>query len=377
MYKVRKKLDGILKKLKIPQNIRINLLKLGIIEDREEINESNAFELLEKVHKAPVNNSLSNLDISVNSELDLSIIVPTYNEELYINDCLSSLINQDTKYNYEILVVNDGSTDHTLNEVMKYKNNGLVKIIDKDNGGISSARNAGLANSQGRYISFVDSDDIVEPNFVESLVSIAEREDADIVQGNYQILGDLEKRQPEKPKVIEVKPFISLYGYPWGKIYKSDLFNNVKFPENFWFEDTMMMYRIWPKANLVYSISNVIYNYRITSNGATGVSHGNKKFLESLYITMQLLLDYKKVYKNNEFTMNIYEFTLKQMVMNFNRVNFLENKLLYASFLVMSRIINNYFPDQKFKTNDDKLKILEESFRKENYGLFVAYCLDN
>ena len=291
MYKVRKKLDGILKKLKIPQNIRINLLKLGIIEDREEINESNAFELLEKVHKAPVNNSLSNLDISVNSELDLSIIVPTYNEELYINDCLSSLINQDTKYNYEILVVNDGSTDHTLNEVMKYKNNGLVKIIDKDNGGISSARNAGLANSQGRYISFVDSDDIVEPNFVESLVSIAEREDADIVQGNYQILGDLEKRQPEKPKVIEVKPFISLYGYPWGKIYKSDLFNNVKFPENFWFEDTMMMYRIWPKANLVYSISNVIYNYRITSNGATGVSHGNKKSLQSLYITMQLLLD--------------------------------------------------------------------------------------
>ena len=209
------------------------------------INDANAFELLTQIYPFPVGTSLSNVDNTNRRKIDVSIIVPAYNVQTYVDDCLSSLITQNTKYKYEIIVVNDGSTDHTLNHIEKYADNPLVKIIDKNNEGLSSARNSGLYYSHGKYIAFVDADDSVEPNFVESLISVAKKTDADIVQGDYRILGNLkcdDKKSLENAK--RIKPFSSLYGYPWGKIYKISLFNKIKFPENFWFEDTMMMYRV-------------------------------------------------------------------------------------------------------------------------------------
>lgn len=379
MYKFRKVANRVLRKMEVPQAIRLRFLKAGIKKLGEEDASGNTvLRLLEKKQSFPISTSLSDLDILVNDKLDLSIIVPAYNVNQYIDACLLSLIKQETKYHYEIIVVNDGSTDSTLSNIMKYKDNSLIKIIDKSNGGLSSARNRGLENSHGKYISFVDSDDIVESTFVEDLVSVAMKAKADIVQGSYQILGNSqEKRENKVGSVRKINPFTSLYGYPWGKIYRTSLFKNVKFPENFWFEDTMMMYRVWPKAKVVYTISNIIYNYRINLNGITKSSNGNKKSLESLYITMQLLSDYKKATNNGEFTMNMYDFTLQQMVMNFKRIIFLKNKLLYASFVVMCDTLDKYFPPQKFVTGNKKLTLLEQSLRNRDYGLFVMFCLDN
>lgn len=376
-YRVRKKIDTALKKVKAPKTVRLALLKQWINYEKD-INEENAFDVLTETYPFPVGTSLSNVDSTVDEKIDVSIIVPAYNVEAYVDACLSSLIEQNTRYLYEIIVVNDGSTDHTLNRITKYTNNPLVKIIDKNNGGVSSARNSGLLNSHGKYISFVDADDIVEPNYVESLVSVAKKTDADIVQGNYRILSDLksdDKKNLENIKII--KPFSSLNGYPWGKIYKASLFNKIKFPENFWFEDTMMMYRIWPNAKVVYSTSNVIYNYRINLDGIVQTSRSNLKALDSLYITIQLLHDLQKTSNQIQgLTQDIYNFTLKQMTMNFNRINFLTDKLQYASFLVMCKTINDNFPTEKYKTKDNRLKILENSLRKKDYGLFVAICLD-
>ena len=92
---------------------------------------------------------------------------------------------------------------------------------------------------------------------------------------------------------------------------------------------------------------------------------------------MQLLSDYKKATNNGEFTMNMYDFTLQQMVMNFKRIIFLKNKLLYASFVVMCDTLDKYFPPQKFVTGNKKLTLLEQSLRNRDYGLFVMFCLDN
>ena len=107
----------------------------------------------------------------------------------------------------------------------------------------------------------------------------------------------------------------------------------------------MMMYRIWPNAKVVYSTSNVIYNYRINLDGIVQTSRSNLKALDSLYITIQLLHDLQKTSNQIQgLTQDIYNFTLKQMTMNFNRINFLTDKLQYASFLVMCKIINDNFP---------------------------------
>lgn len=113
----------------------------------------------------------------------LSIIVPVYNVENYVEECIISLINQ-TIQDIEIIVVNDGSRDNSINLIKKI-NDSRIKILDKVNGGLSSARNFGLKNANGKYIAFVDSDDFISiKTAYQEMVELGENNDLDIVVGN-------------------------------------------------------------------------------------------------------------------------------------------------------------------------------------------------
>ena len=101
--------------------------------------------------------------------MDISIIIPIYNVEKYVEECINSVINQSIKKNIEIILVNDGSTDLSRSKIEKYKLLDNIKIIDKENGGLSSARNIGICEAIGKYIVFIDSDDFIEKNFLEKL----------------------------------------------------------------------------------------------------------------------------------------------------------------------------------------------------------------
>ncbi|MDR1195919.1 MAG: glycosyltransferase [Endomicrobium sp.] len=118
--------------------------------------------------------------------LKVSVIVPVYNVEKYLKQCLDSIINQ-TMRDIEIICINDGSTDGSLSVLEYYalKDN-RIKIIDKKNGGLSSARNSGLRKAEGEYISFVDSDDWIDGNFLETLYDAAVSNDADISRAPYK-----------------------------------------------------------------------------------------------------------------------------------------------------------------------------------------------
>lgn len=111
----------------------------------------------------------------------ISIIVPVYNAEKYLNRCISSLLNQ-TYYNLEIILVNDGSTDNSK-KICKNaaKNDSRIKLINSVNEGVSLARNKGLKEANGDYISFVDSDDYVEPDYVEKMLLTLKSKKVDIV----------------------------------------------------------------------------------------------------------------------------------------------------------------------------------------------------
>ena len=103
--------------------------------------------------------------------MKLSVIVPAYNVQDYISNTIESLLNQEFNENdYEIIVVNDGSTDKTLNEIKRFESNPIVKIINKKNGGVSSARNIGLKKAKGDFVMFVDGDDQLIPNSIKSVL---------------------------------------------------------------------------------------------------------------------------------------------------------------------------------------------------------------
>lgn len=114
----------------------------------------------------------------VNATAIVSIIVPIYNVEDYVEKCIDSILSQ-TYDNMEIILVNDGSTDNSRNLINKYIKDTRCKIIDKENGGLSSARNAGIKVATGKYLYFIDSDDYILPNTIEKLVNVMEKENSD------------------------------------------------------------------------------------------------------------------------------------------------------------------------------------------------------
>lgn len=203
----------------------------------------------------------------------VSIIVPVYNCEGHLDKCLNSIINQTYK-NIEIILVNDGSTDNSLKVCKKYaKKDKRIVIINKENGGVSSARNVGINASTGYYIIFSDCDDILEPDEIEYMVSIIEKENVDVVRTNfsikgylgeltYDILGKLDRNgiQRFKKKIFsgEVPAYIWILLMRKDFILKNDLFFDEKL---LCLEDTDFYVRLLNCVNSIFISNKMTYNY--------------------------------------------------------------------------------------------------------------------
>lgn len=203
------------------------------------------------------------------SKIKVSIIVPVYNVEKYLEKCLKSLVKQTLK-DIEIIVVNDGTKDNSQKIIDKYtKKYDFVKCYIKENGGVSSARNYGLKYAKGEYITFVDSDDYVEKDMYENMYNKAISRDFDIVVCNLKyIYSDKEinvysNLNNDLFGLDEVKKsMINIYPSSWNKIYNKRLFKSkVKFKEKVWYEDVEFLYRLYPHINSIGVIDGHYYNY--------------------------------------------------------------------------------------------------------------------
>ena len=192
----------------------------------------------------------------------ISIVIPVYNVEKYVSKCLQSVVNQ-TYRNLEIIIVNDGSTDNSVEIVKKYKKiDQRIKLINKENGGLSSARNAGISLVTGQYVTFIDSDDWISSNYIDEMVLEAFKYSSDIVsiretlvEGNrYQkhLLGtDTGK------KVFEGNCADALFSFwdtnfAWGKLIRTNLIKDkIEFPVGRNYEDIGTMYKIYDSDDLL------------------------------------------------------------------------------------------------------------------------------
>lgn len=305
---------------------------------------------------------------------DLQIIVPAYNCKDSIKECIESIINQETNFSYCLIVIDDGSTDGT-SEILDEEKNMYpqIQIVHQENKGLSGARNEGLKKIYGRYVLFVDSDDTIPSQAIEHLLQAASTTKADIIEGGYNRVnsrGRVTKTVTHK-NCKNVDPYKELYGYPWGKLYKAELFEKVAFPENYWFEDTVAMYRLWNKTDNVVTINNIVYNYFDNKKGITHTSRGNTKVIDSLYVTMKLLSDYFDHDYSKDTKQEIYDFTLGQIRMNTRRLSSLKSREVNkANFSISCFILKRYF--LKSKTQNKNLKKLESSLRTNNYPLFMV-----
>lgn len=210
----------------------------------------------------------------------VSIIVPVYNVEKYIERCLDSLINQ-TYSNIEIILVNDGSTDDSEIICNEYeKKDKRIKVLNKKNGGLSSARNAGLKIINGNYVMFVDSDDFVDLSIVETLLNNITETKSDIsICSYYSIKGD-NKSSPifnnTKFIVNDNKKYYNLYNEYSGvtvsscmKLFKSTLFNNIHFTEGAIHEDEIIIFELLKLAKKISYDLEPLYYYENRTGSIT------------------------------------------------------------------------------------------------------------
>lgn len=205
----------------------------------------------------------------------ISIIVPIFNVELYLNSCLDSLVNQ-TLFDIEIILVDDGSTDGGGEICDKYtEKDHRFRVIHKSNEGLSAARNNGIDASTAPYLLFVDADDWIEPDLCEKTYNVAIDNNADLVLFTYnQIIGDkiISKQLtiPTNPITAEEAIQFNTQFAPavWLGLYRKELFDNIRFPIGKIHEDYGTTHRLIHEARAIYLINNPLYNYRIGRPGS-------------------------------------------------------------------------------------------------------------
>ena len=208
----------------------------------------------------------------------VSVIVPVYNVETYLTKCLDSLVNQ-THKNLEIILIDDGSKDNSgkICESFAAKDERII-VIHQKNSGVSKARNVGLDKMTGNYIIFVDADDYLEFNAVEKLLNILIAENADIVFGEEkEVFKEKVKYVPrkeiEKYDTDSIKEIILLdkiQNYVWNRLYKAEIWDNIRFPENLVYEDLYIMPSACIKAKkIVYRCEPVYYYNKMNAGSIT------------------------------------------------------------------------------------------------------------
>lgn len=215
----------------------------------------------------------------------VSVIVPVYNTEKFLSRCIMSLVNQDCGIYYEIIAVNDGSTDSS-GEILESlaARYDFIRVVTRENGGLSRARNTGLENARGDYVAFVDSDDFVSPQYIGRLYAAAESADADIVCCNYRNTDEggargLDNFLYRKSGCIDGKSAfkaalcdITVRSYVWNKLYRRTLFtaHGVEFPPDMCFEDFAVVPRLFYYADRVAFIPDTLYCYIHRRGSITG-----------------------------------------------------------------------------------------------------------
>ncbi|MDD3416133.1 MAG: glycosyltransferase [Lachnospiraceae bacterium] len=226
------------------------------------------------------------------------MIVPIYNAEKYLERCLNSLINQETIYQYEVILVNDGSTDHSLKIAEMYESEfSNVLCFIQENLGISAARNRGINLSSGKYIGFIDSDDFVQKSFVQELLQRAYDDDADMVKcGHYRYDAVNEKilsvvNYKDCSLVGNIgKKVLELKGFVWEGISKRTLWDDIRFPEGYWYEDIISRFLLMRKSKKIECIGKPLYYYNRHQTNISKTVWKDKsiKCLDQLYLVKYL-----------------------------------------------------------------------------------------
>lgn len=313
----------------------------------------------------------------VNLQYDLQIIIPAYNVEKYIRECMESVISQVTHYRYLVTVVNDGSTDRTGDILAEYAGNGNnacdIEVITQKNRGLSAARNTCLKTIHGKYLMLLDSDDVIPQATIENMLNMAEKTNADILQGSwYSFDADRRKNHILKEEGVLSDNRGIVSGFAWGKLYKYTVMENFRFPEGYWFEDTPISFMIAAMPFRFVATKRLVYGYRLNPQGITQTAGKRRKSVDSYWITELCLREFPSF--GLAYDQRAYEYLLRQALVNWSRTNQQPLEVREAIFVLTRELREQYFSG--YHTEISKLRKLERAIEKRQFRKFefLAWC---
>lgn len=280
----------------------------------------------------------------------VSIIVPVYNVEKYIERCLNSLVNQTLK-DIEIIIVNDGSADGSKGIIQKYLNKYKnIVYLEKENGGLSSARNYGIPYAKGEYIGFVDSDDYVELTMYEKMYNKAIEEKSDMVECDF-IWEYPNKKREDIGKIYSSKKeaIVEARVVAWNKIIKKDIIEKTKitFPEGLRYEDIEFFYKIVPYLDKISFVKETLVHYvqressiANTQNERTGEIFKIWENVLNYYIENNIFNEYRSELE--------YSYTRILLCSSLKRITKVKDKKVRKALIKLTwQNLNKKFPQWK------------------------------
>lgn len=326
--------------------------------------------------ESPQQNFCDNGNIKENDDIDISIIVPIYNAEKYLKECLLSLQSQKTKYKFQVVCIDDGSTDNSANILSTFSTDEHFIIIKQKNMGHSGARNKGLSIPMGRYIMFVDSDDFISNDYINNMVNTAKATNSDIILSNYfkcNASSEILRKYRYKPGTYtDFMDYINFDGVPWGKIYKRELWDKVIYPEGIAFEDTIICNIIFRRCNSITVCENANYFYRIHGNNTIDNLQNNNKLLDSFW-SIKISLEMAEAL-GIQCSIGYFTFFLLQCSTHlYYRIAKYPDNVKTAVFNVVAEMVKKLFKQldiRQIEYNDIVLKKLLNSFNTHDFGLW-------
>lgn len=292
----------------------------------------------------------------------ITVIIPVYNAEKYIAECLESLINQTYK-NLEIIVINDGSKDNSGTICDQYKEkDSRIQVIHKENGGVSLARNSGLEIAKGKYIAFVDGDDYLDKEYFEKMLKILKEKQVDIVLCGFNRVYDnnIEKVTKGKSLIMNKEEFLTDIlnvqggaGIVHSKLWKKEVIQGTNFDKNIKIgEDSYFCIQAVKNVNNVYVLDEALYNYRF--NNESAVRKYKKDFPDLCLTSMKIAKKYiEKEYNNN-----------KNIIKKFNN---------YIAYHILLIIVNYCFNNENKLNWIGQIKCLKEVCKVPEYKEAIKY----
>lgn len=300
----------------------------------------------------------------------LGIIVAAYNAEKFIEQCILSFLNNTSLFETGLIIVNDGSTDSTLNLLNKYRDFDNIIILSKENGGLSSARNVGIDYAKGRfqYISFLDADDYISSDYIEIINSKVDA-DIDIIEFNITRFGGRKNVSINPSLGLECQVLIDenilLQVFSIGlwfsvaRVYSIRLFDDLSFPNGKNYEDVYLVPQLYLKSSKLLSLNDHLYFYRDNPDGIT--RNATSKNVKDIISAVDFLCNYNL---SNELSSTFKKSTFKSVIYVLSRlpnilpdvkvvnlirnkfdvsysviyINFIINKIRYISYLLLKRL---------------------------------------